>query len=133
MTRVGAIQRWIDLLEREPRGGSTQFRKSSTCCRPTGRSPAPTNRPLTVAYEDPVLPHEGLASDRLGDAMDFFELTENEAHHAFCSCLGGHMMDSSAFARRLRDATVGRARIVSGAWILGGLALCLPGLLYLAE
>jgi hypothetical protein len=133
MSRVERIQRWIDLLEREPARrlhAIPEIEYMLPADRPLARA---DDSPLTIAYEDPVFRAQGLLSDRLGDAMGFFELTENEAHHAFCSCLGGHMMDSSAFARRLRDATLGRARIVSGAWILGGLALCLPGLLYLAE
>ena len=29
---------------------------------------------------------KGLVSDRLGDVMDFFGLTEYQAHVAFCSC-----------------------------------------------
>lgn len=133
LTRVEKLQRWIDLLERAPSRrlhAIPEIEYMLPADRPLARA---DDLPLTVAYEDPVFRAQGLASDRLGDAMGFFELSENEAHHAFCSCLGGHMMNSTSFARRLRDATVGRARIVSGAWILGGLALCLPGLLYLAE
>ena len=133
MTRVERIQRWIELLERDPTRrlhAIPEIEYMLPGDRPHARA---DDSPLTIAFEDPVFRAQGLASDKLGDTMRFFELTESEAHHAFCSCLGGHMMDSSAFARRLRDATVGRARIISGAWILGGLALCLPGLLYLAE
>ena len=133
MTRSERIQHWIDLLEREPSRrlhAIPEIEYMLPSDRPLARA---DDSPLTVAYEDPLFRAQGLASDKLGDAMDFFELTENEAHHAFCSCLGGHMMDSSAFARRLRDATLGRSRIVSGAWILGAFALCLPGLLYLVE
>ena len=86
--------------------------------------------PLSVAFADPVFRTEGLASDTLGDAMKFFELTENGA-----SCLlllPRRVSDGiKVFARRLNDATIGRSRIVSGAWLLGGMALLLPGLIYL--
>ncbi len=58
--------------------------------------------PLTVAYEDPVLRAEGLASDRLGDAMDFFELNDNEAHVAFCSCHVGSSFEARFAASRVR-------------------------------
>ena len=127
MTRSERIQHWIDLLEREPSRrlhAIPEIEYMLPSDRPLARA---DDSPLTIAYEDPLFRAQGLASDKLA------ELTENEAHHAFCSCLGGHMMDSSAFARRLRDATLGRSRIVSGAWILGAFALCLPGLLYLVE
>ncbi|MBX6424432.1 MAG: hypothetical protein IRZ09_00685 [Variibacter sp.] len=42
--------------------------------------------PLAIAYRDPVLREDGLASDRLGDAMTFFDLTLGEAHHLLCDC-----------------------------------------------
>ena len=42
--------------------------------------------PLTVAFQDRVFRAQGLASDRLGDAMDFFTLTEAQAHHLLCDC-----------------------------------------------
>ncbi|HEY8383695.1 MAG TPA: hypothetical protein VIL09_16260 [Microvirga sp.] len=130
MTRAERLQRWIEILERDPTrrlAAIPEIEYMLPVDRPLARA---DNSPLSLAYEDPVLREEGLTGDRLGDAMNFFELNESEAHHAFCSCLGGHMMESRAFARRLHDATIGRARIVSGAWVLGTLALGLPGLLY---
>lgn len=42
--------------------------------------------PLTIAYKDPVFRAQGLAGDRLGDAMTFFALDDREAHHLFCDC-----------------------------------------------
>jgi hypothetical protein len=42
--------------------------------------------PLTIAYNDPVFRAQGLAGDRLGDAMAFFALDDREAHHLFCDC-----------------------------------------------
>jgi hypothetical protein len=57
---------------------------------------------LTVAYEDPVLRGEGLAGDRLGDVLDFFKLTERDAHTAFCSCHLPGAFDASYAAGRVR-------------------------------
>ena len=130
MSRTERIQRWVDLLE-----GA----RPAAQCDPEIEYMLPADRagaraddsPLSVAFADPVFRTEGLAGDTIGDTMKFFELTENEAHHAFCSCLGGYRMESKVFARRLNDATIGRSRIVSGAWLLGGMALLLPGLIYL--
>ena len=42
--------------------------------------------PLAVAFADPTLRDQGLVSDRIGDAMSFFNLTWSEAHHLFCDC-----------------------------------------------
>lgn len=42
--------------------------------------------PLTIAYNDPVLRAQGLAGDRLGDAIAFFKLSHSEAHHLLCDC-----------------------------------------------
>jgi hypothetical protein len=131
MTRPERIKRWIALLNKEPLrrlNALDEIEYMLPSDRPLARA---DDSPLTVAFNDPVFRREGLESDRLGDAMAFFELSESEAHHAFCSCLGGRTMDSSAFARRLHDATIGRARVVSGAWVLGGMLVGLPALLAL--
>ncbi len=131
MTRTERLQRWVELLEREPDrrlNAIPEIEYMLPMDRPGARA---DDSPLSVAFADPVFRTQGLAGDTLGDAMKFFELSENEAHHAFCSCLGGYRMESKAFARRLNDATIGRSRIISGAWILGGAAVLLPSLIYL--
>jgi hypothetical protein len=64
---------------------------------------------LTAAFADPVLRAEGLASDRLGDAMTFFRLSDPEAHFALCSCVYGRSMQADVAARRVR--TISRTRI----------------------
>jgi hypothetical protein len=72
------------------------------------------NSLLAVAYKDPVLRTEGLASDRLGDAKAFFALTDDEAHHLLCDCHYRGTMMSSGVAARLRSyANRGTAQ---GAW-----------------
>jgi len=132
MTRQERIQRWIHLLERDP------ARRLNSLGEIEYKPPAERallredNSPLTVAYEDPVLRADGLASDRLGDAMRYFELSDGQAHYALCSCLGGRTMESASFAQRLRNTTgnVGWQSAV-GAWALAGLAVSLPGLIYL--
>ena len=61
------------------------------------------NSPLTVAYEDPVLRAQGLNSDRVGDCVQFFEITDGQMHHAFCYCHVGQTLDANQAARRLRS------------------------------
>ena len=75
-----------------------------------------------------MLRTEGLMSDRLGDAMNFFELTEGQAHYAFCSCLSGRTMELGSFAQRLRNAVAETDKhAVLGAWALAGVAVAIPG------
>jgi hypothetical protein len=42
--------------------------------------------PVTVAYADPVLRAQGLNSDEYGAAVEFFGLSEDDAHHLLCDC-----------------------------------------------
>lgn len=74
-----------------------------------------SNSPITVAYLDPVFRAEGLASDRLGDAMKFFALTASEAHHLLCDCHYG-ALPSHRISSRCAPARLPR----SGAWASAG-------------
>src|SRR5262249_2183416 len=44
------------------------------------------NSPLEIAYRDPLLRAQGLAGDRLGDGIAFFDLSPAEAHYLLCDC-----------------------------------------------
>jgi hypothetical protein len=133
MSRQERIARWVELLERDPTKrlsalGEIEYKP------PAERALVRVDgSPLTVAFEDPVLRAEGLAGDRLGDAMTFFELSDSEAHRALCSCLGGRTMESRAFAQRIRSATSGGLRSLLGAWTVFASAVAVPGLLYLLD
>ena len=132
LSREERLQRWIDLLERDPKRslnslGEIEYKPPSE--RALIRE---DNSPLTVAYEDPILRADGLASDRLGDVMRYFALSDGQAHYALCSCLSGGTMDASTCAQRLRNATGNVAwESAVGAWALAALAVSLPGLVYL--
>jgi hypothetical protein len=58
--------------------------------------------PLTIAYKDPVFRAQGLAGDRLGDAMAFFSLDDREAHHLFCDCHYRTGVSSNVIADQVR-------------------------------
>jgi len=58
--------------------------------------------PLAFAFQDAELRREGLLSDRLGDAVDFFGLSQRQAHHLFCDCHYGAAITSRTVARRVR-------------------------------
>ncbi|WP_377035149.1 hypothetical protein [Microvirga sp. GCM10011540] len=132
LTRQERIERWIELLERNP------TRRLNSLGEIEYKPPAERalirqdDSPLSVAYEDPVLRADGLASDKLGDVMNYFELSDGQAHYALCSCLSGRTMEAASFAQRLRNTTGGAGwRSAAGAWALAGLAVTLPGFVYL--
>ena len=102
MTREQRLERWIGLLRSEPERrlrSLQEIEHLSDACRRECRA---DNSPLTVAYDDPALRSAGLRSDRVGDCTAFFELSDEQVHHAFCSCHVGIMMTGSEAARRLR-------------------------------
>jgi len=103
MTRRERLDRWAEVLDRDPDRrlntlGEIELAHPSE--RPSMRA---DNSPLTVAFEDPVLLADGLKSDRLGDALTYFEISENEAHYIMCSCLHGRTMAAGTAAARIRN------------------------------
>src|ERR1043166_7775373 len=70
--------------------------------------------PLTIAYNDPVFRVQGLAGDRLGDAMTFFALDDREAHHLFCDCHYRTGVNSQVIATQVR--TVAARPTVGEIW-----------------
>jgi hypothetical protein len=114
MSRDERLARWVEVLERDPKRilrplHGIEFRKPEE-----RRAIRADNSPLTVAYEDRVLRSEGLASDQLGDAVDFFQLTEHEAHTAFCSCHLGSSFEASHAAWRIKALIKRGARPYQG-------------------
>ncbi len=102
MSRKDRLLRWSELLERQPERrlrSLGEIELKAPADRPLMRA---HDSPLTVAFEDPVLRAEGLASDRLGDGMAFFKITEDEAHQLMCSCMNGWSMASGKVAKSVR-------------------------------
>jgi hypothetical protein len=52
--------------------------------------------PLALAFEDDEFRRQGLKSDRLGDFVTFFGLSDDEAHRLFCDCHFGMSMETNA-------------------------------------
>jgi hypothetical protein len=102
MSREARLARWVAALERDPKRILKPLHEIEFKSGAKRRAIRVDNSPLTVAFEDPVLRAEGLTSDRLGDAMDFFQLTEHEAHTAFCSCHLGSGVEARHVARRVQ-------------------------------
>lgn len=102
MPRRDRLARWADVLSAH--GGSLEALQRIEYLRPAERRAyRAENTPLTVAFRDPVLRDEGLKGDTLGDVMDFFQLSEGDAHTLFCDCHHEGSMTGSGLSARLRS------------------------------
>ena len=131
LTRRERLERWADLLDREPSRRlktlheiELQPRSKRDEMRADGGSP------LSVAYADPVLRTEGLASDKLGDAITFFELSDGQVHRLLCSCMYGVRMEAGAAARQIRTIARGDVAHCSRVGLTGVAVVVIPALLY---
>ena len=129
------LERWAELLAQQPERRLCAIEGTEFGTRRERRAKRAGDSPLTVAFEDPVLRAEGLRGDRVGDAVDFFNLSEGDVHHLVCYCHQGHTVSAGTVAARLRvmarraEAPVWPARTV----VVGGLsAAAALGLLVLA-
>lgn len=109
LTRRERLQRWAELLDRNP-GRLTALTRIEYLPLAERLDARADDSPLEVAYRDPVLREEGLASDRLGDVMTFFELSNNQAHRLFCDCHYAGSMTGAGLANRLRNIAKGGIR-----------------------
>lgn len=87
--------------------------------------------PLTLAFHDAQFRREGLAGDRVGDAIAFFNLSLSEAHALLCDCRYGDFSLSGQplpqrIARRARKLAAKRNleewRMAVSAWLGAGAA-----------
>jgi hypothetical protein len=96
------LDRWIELLEREPDRELKTLDEIEWKPKAQRLAMRADGSALTVAYSDPVLRQAGLRSDTFGDAVDFFQVSEHDAHIVLCSCHGGESMSADEAARRVR-------------------------------
>ena len=102
LTREQRVERWIEALQAQPERLLRPLYEIEYSPLDERRECRADNSPLTVAHEDPVLRAQGLQSDRLGDCMDFFSMTERQMHYAFCSCHVSSSFKAKQAAARLR-------------------------------
>ncbi|MEZ0170412.1 hypothetical protein [Microvirga sp. TS319] len=96
------LDRWAELLERDPDRVLRTLDEIEWKPRAVRRAMRADNSALAVAFDDPVLRTAGLLSDRFGDAVNFFQISEHDAHIVLCSCHGGESMRAEEAARRVR-------------------------------
>lgn len=105
MTRNERLLRWADLLERHE-GSVFALARIEHLSRQERRLVSRENSPMTVAFADPILRHDGLVGETLGDAMAFFDLSDGAAHDLFCDCHYHGTLTAKALASRLRALTI---------------------------
>ncbi len=104
MSKRQRLERWAEVLELAPQRHLRSLYETEYASRRRRYALREDTSPLTVAFQDPVLRAEGLESDRYGDALKFFELSDGELHHIVCYCHHGPTMTPKAVARRVRAA-----------------------------
>jgi hypothetical protein len=114
MSRRERLERWATVLENHGHGSLNALRRIEFLPEDERMLVRADNSPLSLAAQDPILAAEGLASDRLGDAINFFELRQEEAHYLLCDCHFHGSMTASNVAWRVR--AVGRRNIVREFW-----------------
>jgi hypothetical protein len=102
MSRHERLEPWAELLEGQPDRRLCAIEGTEFGGRREREAKRADGSPLAVAFEDPVLRAEGLRSDRVGDAIGFFELSEGDVHQLVCYCHHGHTVSAGTVAARLR-------------------------------
>lgn len=108
MTRRERLERWATVLEQYP-GRVRPFIRIEGLSAEERRTLRGEDTPLAVAFKDPILRADGLSSDRLGDAIGYFELSESDAHRLLCDCHYRGTMTGVGLAARLRSVARGNA------------------------
>ena len=131
MSRCDRLERWAECLEREPQRKLRSLEGIEYGPEAQRREARENNSPLSIAFADPVLREEGLAGDKLGDALDFFEMSHGEAHRVLCSCMHGLHMQAGDVARRVRGIMTPTLSMFPMVLGVAGLAVTLPILVQL--
>jgi hypothetical protein len=108
MTRTQRLERWAELLERQPHRTLTALEGTEHRPLPERETMRVNGSPISIAFADTILRDDGLASDSYGEAKRFFELTDNQLHEIVCYCHVGTSMPSSRAAHCVRTAIEGR-------------------------
>lgn len=107
MTRRDKLLRWADLIERY-NGDLVIFHKLEYVSPCHLGSYGGHGSAFGVASGDPVFRDAGLAGGTASDAMNFFELSQEELHEFSCDC-GGHISNTMMAARVRRLAGPGQS------------------------
>ena len=126
LSRQQRLQRWSELLAREPDRLLNTFPQTEYMDAQVRDSMRSADSALTVAFEDPVLREAGLTDDSYGTAMRFFELSDRHMHWILCYCHHGMSVRAGALVsvlhsilpRTLQFSLFGRMKQVFGPRVL---------------
>ena len=119
LSRRRRLERWADVLEAHagPLQALYQIEYLTHEQRRAYRDGDST--PMALAHRDPVLRGDGLAGDTLGDAMDYFGITDDDAHDLFCDCHYMGRMTGRTVATHLRRYAHGGFTYWAGRFLTG--------------
>lgn len=103
LSRSERLNRWADLLDAQIGRPLRALEDVEYVSPGVRRDLRKDDSPLSIAFADTVLRADGLKTDRLGDAMDYFGLSERQAHWLLCDCHYGGRMTASEVSTRVRD------------------------------
>lgn len=101
MSRVDRLKVWADALEKHS-GDLNALREIEYLRKSDLRAYCRPDTPMTVAYDQPKLRAAGLGGDTLGEAMDFFGMSNGDAHLLLCDCHYRGSMSGPGLAYRVR-------------------------------
>lgn len=103
LSRAERLARWADLLDAQSTRPLRALEDVEYVSPAARRELRKEDSPLALAFADSVLRADGLAGDRQGDAMDYFGLSDRQAHWLLCDCHYGGRMTAGEVATRIRD------------------------------
>jgi hypothetical protein len=132
LSRKERLEAWAKALDRQGAAPVRLFHQLEFMPRAEWGPLRVEGSPLTIAFNDPLLRAQGLQSDRLGDALAFFDLSEREAHRLLCSCMHGAAMTASRAAGLVRQLASPLPHLAMRAAIGAGTVSFLGLILYMA-
>lgn len=104
MSRTERLERWAELLEREPDRRLGTLSGTEFAPYEARQAMRASGSPLTVAFEDVAFRAAGLTDDSYGEAKRFFSLSDRQLHNIVCYCHFGETVKGDIAARRVRSA-----------------------------
>lgn len=131
LTQRERLNRWAQVLQHHEGRQLRSLMGTEFVSRDERAKMRIDNSPLTVAFEDPILRADGLNGDRFGDAVEYFGISDHDAHNLVCYCRHGRTMMAEAVARDVRTLATYRAiadfvttrTVVAGASVLAAAAM----------
>ena len=108
MSRSERLDRWAQLLERNPEKRLTTLRETEYQPEGVRALLREDGSAIWVAFQDPVLRDAGLKDDSYGEAKRFFELTDGQLHEVICYCHLGETVSAATTARHIRSVLTGK-------------------------